>query len=75
MRNMTLKETKYKKAKEPKINFSKNIYAPKKTVSHQTKNKLAIVIHKGFYSWKYKTLMKKEPEKNMKRKKLKSRHL
>jgi hypothetical protein len=49
-KNMTLKrKNKFKMVEEIKKSFSRNVFAPRKTVPHQTKMKSVIVIHKWYY--------------------------
>jgi len=62
-------KSKFKRVEDIKRSFSRKSFASRKTVPHQTKMKSTIVTHKGYYSWQYKTSMKKYPKKNMKRKK------
>jgi len=59
MMKVPKKEDKLIKEKEPQRKFSRKTYAPKKTYHHQLKMNSVTVRQKGFYSWKYNTLIKK----------------
>jgi hypothetical protein len=65
MKKMIKIANKCTKERKPKINYSRKSFAQKKIAPHQKKMKIVEVRQKGFYSWKYKTLMKKEPPNNM----------
>jgi hypothetical protein len=70
MKKMIQIENKHINSKEPKGKSLTKVYAPKKMAPHQTKMKSVKVRQKEFYLWKYKTLIKKKPKRNMKRKRL-----
>jgi hypothetical protein len=65
MMKVTQKENKHIKENEPQRMFSRKSYAPKKTSHHQMKMKSVTVRQKEFYSWNWKTLIKKTLNKNM----------
>jgi hypothetical protein len=67
MMKITQIANKHIKVKKPQRKFSRKTYAPKKTSPHQMKMKSVTVRQKELYSWKYKSLIKKTPKKNMKR--------
>jgi hypothetical protein len=69
MMKVTQKAKKHINSKELQRKFSRRTYAPKKTFHNQMKMKSVEMRQKEFYSWKYKTLIKKTPKKNMTRKK------
>jgi hypothetical protein len=52
MMEVTQKENKHIKAKEPQTKFSRKAYAPKKTSHHHMNMKSVTVRQKEFYSWK-----------------------